>query len=110
MILKFRENLKKAVGLIAKDIWTGVPYADWLEETIREMVEVSPESIALEMLTADGRLYTCYYNVSQDDRARMMSAMRDDDRMEWVFNNRDMILEALNAEDEEEDEEWNTEV
>ena len=86
------------------EAWDGVEYAGWLETVVKEMVEVDPESIALEMIARDGRLYTCYFNTSPDDRARMISAMQDDDRMEWVRNNREAILEILNGGEEDEEE------
>ena len=67
------------------------------------MVLVDPECIAVEALDSTGRTYTSYFNTSQTDRAQMISAMVDDDRLEWVKNNRENIMAILTGEDEEED-------
>ena len=93
--------------------WRDKEYTAWLEGTVREMVDIDPVSIAVELLDKDGVVHTCYWRVSADDRARMIGGMQDDDRMEWLMVNREAVLEILNAEDGEEDEdeesEWTTE-
>lgn len=81
--------------------WEDAPYVKWLEDIVREMVEIEPESIAMEMIGADDKTYTCYWETSADDRARMISAMQDDDRMEWVRENREAIKEILGEDGEE---------
>lgn len=79
------------------------PYAPWLESTFREMVDIDPVSIAMEMVDANGQLYTCYWNTSRDDRAQMMSAMQDDDLLDLIRNNKDVINEILSGEEVDED-------
>ena len=88
--------------------WRDKEYTEWLEQTVRGMVDIDPVSIALELVGKDGVVQTAYWRVSADDRARMMSAMVDDDRIEWLKVNRESVLEILNAEDDGE-EEWTTE-
>lgn len=79
--------------------WENRPYAQWLENAVKLLVEVDPDSIAMEMTDADGKIYTCYWNTSQNDRAQFIGAMQDDDRMEWVMNNREAILDILREND-----------
>ena len=89
------------------DDWTAAPYAGWLENVIRTMVEADPVCIAMEMITDDGEVYTCYYNTDMSDRDVMISAMHDDNLMRWIKEHREDIMDILSddwAEDEDDDE------
>lgn len=83
--------------------FTTKSYAPWLEGTFRELVDIDPVSIAMEMIDADGQLYTCYWNTSRDGRAQMIGGMQDDDLLDLLRNNRDAILEILNDEEVDDD-------
>ena len=87
------------------DDWTTAPYAEWLEESIQELVKANPIAIAMEMVSEDGLVSTCYYNTSPNDRACMIDAMRDDARWEFVRENRDEIRAMLSDDyvDDEDD-------
>ena len=74
---------------------------EWLENVVREMVEIDPRSIAMEMIDENGSVSTCYYNTSQNDRSVMIDAMRDDDRFEWLANNREEIKSILFDDDDD---------
>lgn len=85
------------------------PFAPWLESVIKELFDIMPKSVAMEMMDEDGKIYTCYWEVSANDRALMIDAMKDDERIEWLKCNRDLILDILNEdEDEEEGEDEST--
>ena len=84
--------------------WEDAPWVGWLEETLRGMVEADPVCVAIEMIDADGRVDTGYWMCDANDRAQMIRAMQDDDRMEWVKENRDAILAVLNDGDSDEEE------
>ena len=88
------------------DDWTTAPYAEWLEQSIQELVKANPQAIAMEMVGEDGLVSTCYYNTSPNDRACMIDAMRDDARFEFIKGNRDEIRAILSDDyvDEEDDE------
>lgn len=87
------------------DDWTAAPYAEWLEQSIQELVKANPVAIAMEMVSEDGLVSTCYYNTSPNDRACMIDAMRDDARFEFIRENRDEIRAILSDDyvDEEDD-------
>lgn len=85
--------------------WTAKPYAQWLEGTIQKMVEIDPVSICFAIMCQDGTAATCYYNVSMNDRALMIDAMREDTLWRWLEDNRDEIIAVLNGEAGEEGEE-----
>lgn len=80
------------------------PYAQWLEDTVKELFDIDPVAISMQMRKADGSTYTCYWNVDPDDRAIMLDAMREDGYIEFIRNNKDEI-KAIFEEDEEEDDE-----
>ena len=84
------------------DEFSAKPYYGWLEGVIRDLVDIDPVSIALQMIDHDGEVYSCYYNLNPDGRAIIRAGLEDDDRMDWVRNNRDAIA-AIMAEDEEGD-------
>ena len=88
------------------DDWASAPYAPWLEEVIQTMVASNPCAISMCMIDEDGLVSTCYYGTSQNDRACMIDAMRDDARFEFIKGNRDEIRAILSDDyvDEEDDE------
>lgn len=88
---------------MANDDWTQKPYAGWLEQSIKELMDANPVAIAMEMVDEYGLVSTCYYNTSPNDRACMIDAMRDDSRWEWLYNNRAEVRAILSDEGEEDD-------
>lgn len=80
------------------------PYAQWLEDTVKELFDIDPVAISMQMRKADGSTYTCYWDVTPDDRAIMLDAMREDGYIDFIRNNKDEI-KAIFEEDEEEDDE-----
>lgn len=79
------------------------PYAQWIESIARELFDIDPAAIAVEMRDASGQTYTCYWEVSRDDRACMIGAMQDDDLLDFIAVNKDVISDILNGEDGDED-------
>ena len=86
------------------DEFSNLPYAPWLESTIRDLVDINPTAIAMQMMDESGEIYSCYYNMSPNIRAQFIAGMQDDDRLEWVKNNRHVIADILAGEEEGEDE------
>lgn len=80
------------------------PYAFWLEDCIREMADIAPTSIAMQMIDANGRTYTCYWMCSEVELSIISSALKSDELMEWAKSHRDELA-ALLSEDFDEDEE-----
>lgn len=90
---------------MANDDWTEKPFASWLEDTIRELVNTNPVAIAMETVDETGLVSTCYFNTTPNDRACMIDAMRDDARWEWLYENREEIRAILADEGDDEDDE-----
>lgn len=70
---------------------------------MREMFDIDPVAIAMEMRDAKGQTYTCYWECSRDDRACMIGAMQDDDLLDFFAVNKDVVAEILNGEEDDED-------
>lgn len=77
------------------------PFSAWLEDVLRELYDIEPACIAMEMRDSDGRVYTSYWQIDSNDRACIIDAMQDDKLVDFFRNNKDMILEILNEEDED---------
>lgn len=74
-----------------------------METVIKDLFDVDPMCVALQMRDANGKSYTSYWNCSQDDRAVMMDAMREDWLFNFLQNNREEIREILESDDDEEE-------
>ena len=70
---------------------------------MRELFDIDPTAIAMQMRDAEGQTYTCYWNCSTDDRACMADAMHDDGMFEFFRNNKEALREILDEEEEDED-------
>lgn len=81
-----------------------MPYAAWLEQTVQELFDICPVCIAMQMVDANGQPFTCYWNVTPNDRAIMIDAMREDAILDFFRNNRDTVNAILNGEEEETEE------
>lgn len=67
---------------------------------IHDLVDIDPVAIAMQMMDESGEIYSCYYNMSPNIRAQFIAGMQDDDRMDWVRNNREMIAAIIAGEDD----------
>lgn len=70
---------------------------------MREMFEIDPVSIALQMRDASGQTYTSYWQCSRDDLAIMADAIAEDKIISLLRDSRDDLLEIINGEEGEED-------
>lgn len=80
---------------------TQTPYAGWLEELIRTLLELKPDKIAAVAITPEGDVLTSYYGgCTHVDKAVMGYHMNLDATMDVVQANAGDI--SLEAEEEEE--------
>ena len=83
---------------------TKTPYASFLEDVIRLIMEQEPLKIAIITLNPDGSTLTGYYgNCDQQDKALLANQIYSDSIMDVVKNNAGMILEAADEEADDED-------
>lgn len=78
------------------------PYAEWLEECLKQLVEFQPVSIGIVAILPDGAVGTNYYNADNRDRLIMCESIQHDSLIELIRVNAD-TLRALLLEDEEEE-------
>ncbi len=82
------------------DDFSNRPYAQWLESIIKEMFEIDPAAISIQMRDGKGETYTCYWNVSADDRAIMIDAMQTDKLVDLLKDMRGDTESDLEGEEE----------
>ena len=70
---------------------------------MREMFEIDPVSVALQMRDVSGQTYTSYWQCSRDDLAIMADAIAEDKIISLLRDSRDALLEIIDGEEGEED-------
>ena len=79
-------------------------YAEWLEDTIKEIAESQPNAIGVCAILPDRKVLTGYFDCGHQDKAVMGYHMTSDAIMDCVMASADRIVSAA-AELEEEGEE-----
>ena len=79
------------------------PFSIWLEEVLRDLYQISPVCIQIQMRDAEGRSYTSYWNVSSEDRAILIDAIKQDAWMTWLQTNKDDIAAILSEDSDDEE-------
>ena len=74
------------------------PYAEWLEGTLRELVDLRPMSIGIVTISEDGSTGTAYFNIRNKERWTMVQAMLQDNLIDFIQVNADVISGILDEE------------
>ena len=72
------------------------PYAEWLEGTLRELVDLHPTSIGVIVINEDSSTGTAYFNIRNRERWAMIQAILQDNLMDFIRVNADIIADILN--------------
>lgn len=72
-----------------------IPYAGWLEETVRHLVRLKPKSIGVSAVLPDGNVMTGYYDADATQIAVMAHNFQMDAIMDSIINNIDMLKDAM---------------
>ena len=64
-----------------------LPYAKWLEETIRALVESNPQQICIAAIMPDRSVGTAYYECSAQDKAILAHNIQVDITMDVIEAN-----------------------
>lgn len=78
-----------------------LPYAEWLEQGVAEILQNNPSKIALVAQMPDGAVMTGYYNADATDKAVFAHNIYADSILDLIISNIDVIKEAINEMDEE---------
>lgn len=79
-------------------------YAKWLEETLRELVDLKPEHIGIVTINADGSTGTAYFDVRNSERWLMVETIIQDNLLDFMRVNADVINDILGGLDSEDSE------
>lgn len=78
---------------------TQMPYAAWLEQTLRDISEVPVSGIAILGVFEGGETYTAYYNVPMTDKLMLSGLINQDATLDMLA-----AQGVISYEDEEEGE------
>lgn len=62
-------------------------YAEFVEQAVKEIFQLDPESILIMAALKDGKLLTCNYHLSPGARGRMMAGLLNDQIVDVVRMN-----------------------
>lgn len=82
---------------------TKQPYAEWLEASLRELVELHPRTIGIVCIMPDGTTGTQYFNADNRDRTVMCEALQIDSLEELLRVNADHLRALILGEEEDEE-------
>lgn len=80
------------------------PYAEWLEASLRELVELHPRTIGIVCILPDGATGTQYYNADNRDRLIMCEALQIDSLDELIRVNADHFRDVILGEEDDDGE------
>lgn len=83
---------------------TQQPYSEWLEDSLRELVELHPATIGIITIMPDGTTGTQYYNADNRDRLIMCEALQIDMLDALIRVNADRFREVILGEEDDDDE------
>lgn len=79
---------------------TKMPYAPWLEDTIREMTEHEVQSICIAVKVDGVAMLTGYWNADTQDKAMSAAAIQNDIVSDIVEQTADAIKREMEEGDE----------
>lgn len=74
---------------------TKKPYAVWLEEALKTIVETGTEKLCVAAILPNGDVFTGYYNADTTDKALFAHNIQSDVTMDIIRANIDTIKKAL---------------
>jgi hypothetical protein len=77
-----------------------LPYAQWLEDTIQDIVKLPVKGLAISLILEDGSVYSNYHNIFALDKLTIAGTIQQDAMYDSMRAN-GLIT---NAEEDEEDE------
>lgn len=83
---------------------TKMPYAQWLEQALREISETSVRGITLVGLLENGDVYTNYWNASMVDKLVLAGLINQDATLDMLAAQG--VIEYEDEEDKEETEDY----
>lgn len=78
------------------------PYAEWLEESVKSILDFKPDSMALVAMHDDGMTLTAYYEAGPKEMSLFVHNIQADFVMELIEQNIASIREMLEKDEDDE--------
>lgn len=65
-----------------------IPYAEFLEQTLKELITMPVKGIALNAVLNDGSVYTAYHNVSMNNKLTISGLVQQDATIDFLKVNK----------------------
>lgn len=80
---------------------TRQPWSEWLENSLRTIMDIGAERMCIAGKTPDGTVFTGYYNADATDKAVFAHNIQSDVTMDIIRENIGKIKEMLEENDDE---------
>ena len=61
-----------------------IPYAEFLEQTLKELITMPVKGISLNAVLNDGSVYTAYHNVSMQNKLTISGLVQQDATLDFL--------------------------
>lgn len=78
---------------------TKKPYAAWLEDALKTVVETGAKKMCVAAILPNGEVFTGYYNADATDKALFAHNIQSDVTMDIIMANIDTIKKAMEDND-----------
>lgn len=89
---------------MAKNNFNDIPYAQWLEKALQELINLPVKSICMFAITESGDIYNNYHNVTMADKLVMAGLIQQDAMLDSMIANGFIEEEQEDTDDGEEKE------
>ena len=72
---------------MAKNNFDNIPYAEWLEKALKEMLEFPVKGICINAITDTGEAYINYYKISMMDKLTIAGLIQQDAMLDSLAAN-----------------------
>ena len=86
-----------------KNNLNNIPYAQWLEKTLQEIINLPIKGMCLNAILENGEAYTAYYNATMLDKITIAGLIQQDAMLDTMAANG--FIEYEDEEDETDGEE-----
>lgn len=64
-----------------------IPYAEFLEQTLQELITMPVKGICLNAVLTDGAVYTAYHNISMQNKHTISGLVQQDATLDFLKAN-----------------------
>jgi hypothetical protein len=72
---------------MANNNLNNIPYAQWLENALRELIDLPVKSICIFATTENGDIYNNYHNITMADKLVMAGIIQQDAMLDTMIAN-----------------------